>query len=270
MSRATAAVGSALFTNSSIGVGFGTAALGPDGFNVVTMALQEGFRRFDTGEAEWWYDQKQVGQALEAFFATNEACVADASDENVCAGARTCTTEDLRISTKIPPWSLTNQEVVRASAANSRLELVGFCDESILGENGVPGTSRFPLDVYYLHAPACWKDWHPLCNDHPPLMPLRESWLAMEAVVGVDHSAERIGLSNVRPDEILDIIDFVRARQEAGEDDPPPRMPDVVQAFADPIAPADELRQLCLEHGIEFVSYSTVSSLRTNESALSP
>jgi hypothetical protein len=50
-----------LLTSSNSTVGFGTAALGPAGYDVVTMALEEGLRSFDTAEAEWWYDQKQVG-----------------------------------------------------------------------------------------------------------------------------------------------------------------------------------------------------------------
>lgn len=82
----------------------------------------------------------------------------------------------------------------------------------------------------------------------------------MEAAVGIDHSTQRIGLSNVRPDELLDIIAFVRERRAKGEKMPPPRFPDVVQAYADPIRPADELRRLCFQHGIEFVSYSTLGT----------
>jgi diketogulonate reductase-like aldo/keto reductase len=86
----------------------------------------------------------------------------------------------------------------------------------------------------------------------------------MEAVVGLDYSARRIGLSNVYPDDLWDIIDFVRARQEAGQENPPPRLPDAVQAFADPIEPSEELRLICQEHGIEFVSYSTLGTQHRN------
>jgi diketogulonate reductase-like aldo/keto reductase len=58
----------------------------------------------------------------------------------------------------------------------------------------------------------------------------------------------------------LDIIAFVKERQAAGESDAPPRMPDAVQAYADPLKPAKELRRICAEHGIEFVSYSTLGT----------
>ena len=83
----------------------------------------------------------------------------------------------------------------------------------------------------------------------------------MEAVAH-DGNAERIGLSNVWPSQLLDIIQFVRERQkyDDGKGFPPPRMPDVVQAYADPLQPATELRQICKEHGIEFVSYSTLGT----------
>jgi diketogulonate reductase-like aldo/keto reductase len=137
--------------------------------------------------------------------------------------------------------------------------------------------SKMPLDVYYIHAPACWKGWHTQC-DHPPhTMDLRSVWLAMEAVVGLDHSARRIGLSNVRTDELLDIIHFVQERQKeysrasssssstggsnaAAISRPPPRLPDVVQSFADPIEPAIEIRKICAQYQIEFVSYSTLGT----------
>lgn len=39
--------------SSAIGVGFGTAGLGDQGYEVVTMALEAGFRKFDTAEADW-------------------------------------------------------------------------------------------------------------------------------------------------------------------------------------------------------------------------
>ncbi len=81
----------------------------------------------------------------------------------------------------------------------------------------------------------------------------------MEAVAH-DGTANRIGLSNVWPSQLLDIINFVRERQRDGQEFPPPLMPDVVQAYADPFQPATELRQICKEHGIEFVSYSTLGT----------
>jgi 2,5-diketo-D-gluconate reductase B len=37
-------------------------------------------------------------------------------------------------------------------------------------------------------------------------------------------------------------------------------MPDALQAYADPLKPAKELRRICAEHGIEFVSYSTLGT----------
>lgn len=263
--------------NSSVTVGFGTAALGPDAYDVVTMALEEGFRRFDTAEAEWWYDQKQVGRALNDFFAIgpndndndNMEC-SDSADDGALVyagggsggGSRTCASQDLRISSKIPPWSLTGVDTIRSNAAHSRQELLGFCeDEIILNQDGsIAGARPFPLDIYYIHAPTCWKGWHPRCDNHQDLLDLRSSWVAMEAVVGLDYSARRIGLSNIHPNELLDIIDFVRVRQEAGQENPPPRLPDAVQAFADPMEPSEGLRLICQEHGIEFVSYSTLGT----------
>lgn len=250
--------------STAIGVGFGTAGLGNACFDVVGMALEVGFRKFDTAEADWWYDQKSVGNALSHYFLLpteeqDQTCVSS----NVCG--KSCLVENLRVSTKIPPWSLTSYDDIRAHAAASRGELLSFCSDvlipdvdengGIIQEKSIP----YPLDVYYIHAPACWKGWHPRCENPPPILDLRSAWQAMEAVVGLDHSAQRIGLSNVQPEELLDIIHFVQARQQSGVDTAaPPRKPDVVQAYADPVRPADELRRICQEHGIEFVSYSTL------------
>lgn len=232
-------------SNSSIGVGFGTAALGGNTYDVVTMALESGFRKFDTAEAEWWYDQGEVGRSLTDFFTKkNLNC------------------DNLEISTKIPPWSLTSFSDIRLHASNSRQELVGSCEDIYPEESqeGVP----FPLDVYYIHAPQCWKGWHPRCDNPPSTLDLRDAWKAMEAVVGLDYTSKRIGLSNIHPNELLDIIQFVNERIEAGENNPPPRLPDAVQAHSDPIHTSRELRELCLEYNIEFVSYSTLGTQHRN------
>jgi diketogulonate reductase-like aldo/keto reductase len=249
---------------SNATVGFGTAALGDACFDTVLTALQEGFRMFDTAEADWWYNQKEVGRALEEYFTTapDDECVM-VEGTRACGMMQTCAEEDLRISTKIGPWDLVSEEKIRANAAASRKELVGFCEDEQWTVGGQEVSRPFPLDVYLIHAPTCWDGWHPRCKDHPPLLELRQAWLAMEAVVGLDHSSRRIGLSNVHPPQLLDIIQFVQGRQQATSDDPakaPPRMPDVVQNYADPINPAEDVRKICQEHGIEFVSYSTLGT----------
>ena len=52
-----------------IGIGFGTAGLGSTVFDSVTLALEAGFRKFDTAEEhDYWYDQASVGRALSHFF----------------------------------------------------------------------------------------------------------------------------------------------------------------------------------------------------------
>jgi len=201
-----------------------------------------------------WYDQVTVGKALEAFFQdqmSEECQMDDEVFEEYCTN--TCSLEKLEISTKIPPWELTSIDNIRRNAEESRRVLVGFCDDE--------SNYKYRLDVYYIHAPECWEGWHPRCNGVKDTLPLREAWIGMEAVVGQDYNAKRVGLSNVWPNQLRDIIRFVKDRQAtySGEG-PPPRIPDVVQAYADPLHPATELRQVCQEHGIEFVSYSTLGT----------
>jgi diketogulonate reductase-like aldo/keto reductase len=242
----------------AIGVGFGTAGLGGECYNAVLTALDAGFRKFDTAEADWWYDQKAVGKALESFFDPG-----DQDDECLAEECtRTCFSEGLQISTKIPPWSLTSEADIRMHARESRQELVGFCEDVVLADKdgNIVSARPYPLDVYFIHAPKCWANWHPRCKAPPEVLSLRDAWVAMEAVVGLDYSSRRIGLSNVKPHELLDIISFVKERKEAGEDNvqPPPRMPDAVQILADPLMPAKEIRRICKEYGIEFVAFSTL------------
>lgn len=233
-----------------IGVGFGTAGLGHHGYQSITTALETGFRAFDTAEADIWYNQDLVGKSLDAFFHDRIINECQMDDEEYCTN--TCSLENLRISTKIPPWELTRIDNIRNRAESSRKTLVGFCDDE---------TTKYPLDVYYIHAPTCWQGWHPRCNDVKNTLRLRDSWLAMEAVVGEDKNAKRIGLSNVWPDELQDLINFVNERKANYDGEgPPPRMPDVLQAYADPLHPARELRSICKEYGIEFVSYSTLGT----------
>ncbi len=127
-------------------VGFGTAGLGHLTHEAVTSALEQGFRSFDTAEADMWYDQKTVGKAFAAYFdPVIDSCqnmVED--DEAFCSTI--CRSQNLAVSTKIPPWELSSFENIRSRAKSSREELVGFCDDG-----------NYPLDVYYIHAPACWK-----------------------------------------------------------------------------------------------------------------
>jgi diketogulonate reductase-like aldo/keto reductase len=293
-------------TSAAIGLGFGTAALGSRCHEVVLLALQAGFRSFDTAEEnQWWYNQKAVGTALREFYylgadgsdiVTDDECVTgmmidetsgncNSNPEKVCGNGMRKSCTDLRISTKIPPWELMSSNHIRSNAANSRRELVGFCDEQmkntpvahaefqlIRDMMQVNELEHFPLDVYYIHAPKCWDGWHTRCDNPPPTLDLRSAWTALEAVIGIDHSARRIGLSNVSPTELLDIIEFVRSRQtkELAPGQAPPRIPDAVQAFADPIHPAEELRRICREHGIEFVSYSTLGTQHRSSTSGNP
>ena len=167
----------------------------------------------------------------------------------------------------------------------------GFCDPVLLSQASNPFVPAhdaheqnqkqqfipYPLDVYYIHAPKCWEGWHPNCEGlaYDDTLNLREAWLTMEAVVGLDHSAARIGLSNVDAAELLDIIEFVKERQQNQAEKqqkqyPPPRTPDVVQIYADPLEPAIELQKICKQHDIEFVSYSTLGTQHMRRSEKNP
>lgn len=248
-----------------IGIGFGTAGLGSTVFESVTLALEAGFRKFDTAEEhDYWYDQASVGRALSHFFLPEltQECVVDR--ENVSCQSF-CARKGLQISTKIPPWELTSAENIRKQAAESRKTLVGFCDDYEVQDTSFDHEVEYPLDVYYIHAPRCWNGWHTRCDGITDTLSLREAWLGME-MVAFDQNAKRIGLSNIWPSDLRDIIHFVEERQENiklhGDDtnSPPPRLPDVLQIYADPIHPSDELRKLCEDYGIEFVSYSTLGT----------
>lgn len=79
-------------------------------------------------------------------------CSEDSEGETVCTTAVDCTDiQDLYISTKIPPWSLTSISDIRAHADASRRELLGFCEDVSFGEGINEIVLPFPLDVYYIH-----------------------------------------------------------------------------------------------------------------------
>lgn len=277
-----------------VGVGFGTAGLGTSHSSyAIEHAIKNGFRTFDTAEeSDYWYRQDILGSTLESMFrdvAENGCENSNASNEHVCSTSDSlswsCLEEGLHISTKIPPWELTSVQNIRTRALKSRETLVGFCPDVITAaldyqsESTYVEPAPYPLDIYYIHAPKCWDGWHVRCNDISPndLLPLREAWTAMEEVVYFDRSATRIGLSNVNEYELLDIIKFVQQRQNQrqwksntfdqnydDEDEAPPRMPDVLQSYADPLHPATSLRNLCQKHNIEFVAYSTLGTQHWN------
>ena len=122
-------------------IGFGTAALGSQCAAVVTMALEAGFRTFDTAEAPYWYDQTAVGGALHSFLTLLPEC------EDIPTA---CVEEGLMISTKIPPWELTSAENIRFQAKQSQETLLGFCSTDY---DDTSNTQRkYPLDVYFIHA----------------------------------------------------------------------------------------------------------------------
>jgi len=271
-----------------VNVGFGTAGLGTTHNSfIIEEALKNGFRKFDTAEeSDYWYNQDILGSTLESIFgeaAENGCDDANTADEHVCSSSDSlswsCLEEGLHISTKIPPWELTSVKNIRTRAIKSRETLVGFCPDVITApldnqsESAFIEPVPFPMDIYYIHAPRCWDGWHTRCNGIGPndLLPLREAWKAMEEVLYLDRSATRIGLSNVHEHELLDIIKFVQRRQnqrrwnsdarnDNGEIEAPPRMPDVLQSYADPLRPATRLRNICEKHNIEFVAYSTLGT----------
>lgn len=290
--------------NQKIHIGFGTAALGDNVHNTIIIALQYGFRIFDTAEADWWYNQKAVGIALKEYFTTGEFhnqqqqkqhrqneetmnCVNDDDDNNdkschanshdivvpsSTESSSICEKENLLISTKIGPWDLMSEEKIRSNAANSRQELLGFCDND-------NNDNKYPLDIYYIHAPTCWNGWHSRCNGikSTDLLSLRNIWLAMEKIISIDKNTKRIGLSNISPNELLDIILFVHERQKqnnnmisSDDSNSIPRIPDVVQAYSDPIHPNHELRIICIQNNIEFVSYSTLGTQHQMKNGVNP
>ena len=85
----------------------------------------------------------------------DDECVA-----NECS--RTCASEGLEISTKIPPWSLTSEDNIRANAKESREELVGFCEDQVLADEygNIVEARPYPLDVYYIHGKTCLLSIH--------------------------------------------------------------------------------------------------------------
>ena len=280
-----------------IGIGFGTAGLGKGSstYFAITEAFHNGFRKFDTAEeSDYWYDPQTVGTTLESLIDlewmnantdtntdtdTNKIKKKDENNDekdtcNQSNQNNPCWKERLQVSTKIPPWELTTAANIRSRAKASRDQLVGFCPDL---HNGSGLSIPYPLDIYYIHAPSCWDNWHTRCHGigDDDTMSLKEVWRAMEEIVFVDKVALRIGLSNVNEYELLDLIHDVENRMRLYEKEhtsnirrhnahyytpTPPRMPDVLQSYADPLHPATKLRAICKQYNIEFVAYSTLGT----------
>lgn len=78
-------------------------------------------------------------------------------------------------------------------------------------------------------------------------------------------------MSNVWPSQLQEIINFVEERLKRYDGKgPAPRLPDVIQAYADPLRPAKELRRMCEDYDIEFVSYSTLGTQHAMKNGYNP
>ena len=137
----TATATATIESNVTFGTAGGSSAASKS--NSVFTALSHGFRRIDTAmESQFWYNSTAVGEGLRRF------CTSRKDDATLL---RDCM-DDIHVTTKLPPWELT-------ANVSRVMEVVLKEKEEIFGANNTSSK----LGAVLIHAPECWKGWHPNC-----------------------------------------------------------------------------------------------------------
>ncbi|CAN0050123.1 unnamed protein product, partial [Choristocarpus tenellus] len=98
-------------------IGFGTAGLGGTTESAVSLALEVGYRHFDTAQAWEWYRENDVGQALE-----KAGIDWDGKESNGKGRQEKVSRGDIHVTTKLHPRDH-GREQARKRVEESRLNL---------------------------------------------------------------------------------------------------------------------------------------------------
>lgn len=155
-------------------IGFGTAGMrGEATKRAVSVALEVGFRHFDGAEADEWYDDAALGEALRA-----------------AVDAGRVAREDLFVTSKVHPKNLGTQRTRSAVAAMLQRLRVDY------------------LDLVLLHFPSCGP-WIPACRDIAVQGTWQASWRVLEDL-HEEGIVRAIGVSNFDAAELQRAISWAR------------------------------------------------------------
>lgn len=154
-------------------LGFGTAALGAHGVQSICHALNGGYRLFDSAQAKEWYQEADMGRAIQDCWAVKNL-------------------DDILIVTKIHP---------RSFPYDTMLKDIKASQEYFYGTNRT-------LDVVLLHAPYCW--WHE-CTDQDRNNSWIDAWKNLEKIqeLGLVHA---IGVSNFNFPQLEELLEIANKR----------------------------------------------------------
>jgi len=157
-------------------LGFGTAGLGENTYRCVRQAIAAGFRHFDSAQADEWYQEAQVGSAI---------------NDEILEG--TLTRGDLFVVTKVHPRNFRKEKLLNAfetSLKNLRSEYV---------------------DLILLHYAGCWPD-----GTGPGFCPENSgswfvAWDALEELYQ-QGKVKAIGVSNFEVDQLDQLWDYSKTK----------------------------------------------------------
>ncbi len=148
-------------------IGLGTAGLQANTQSAVIQSLDYGVRLIDTAQAQEWYNEYEVGQAISRY----------ETDNNLSP-------EDILIVTKVHPRSF-GYEAMDQKLAESRQLL-----------------NRSSLDVVLLHSPDCWPGH---CTKEEQAVTWQSGWRHLEQLRD-KHNIRAIGVSNFDVDRLEELV----------------------------------------------------------------
>lgn len=148
-------------------IGLGTAGLGHVTSSIVGKALNYNVKVIDTAQAEEWYNETAVGEALSTW--------TKASGNNV---------DDVVVVNKIHPRSFRYDKM----------------EEKI--KESISNLGKSALDVVLLHSPRCW-DGH--CTEEELSISWRVGWKNLEKLQ-VKYGIREIGVSNFDYQELEELV----------------------------------------------------------------
>lgn len=206
-------------------VGFGTAALNKRSHaELISTAIEAGFRHFDGAEAREWYDDPLLGDSVERFLSSAETQKQETS---------TLSREDLFLVTKILPRNYGPKATV----------------ESL--EAALNNFKTTYLDLVLLHFPFCFSQICRMKEDGSGEYAVEGDWVDAYKVL-VDYLEQgklrSIGVSNFD-------LRLLMSLAEKGLPNP-----HVVQNWMDIYHQDKEVRQHCHEHHIIYTAYSLLGT----------
>ena len=162
-------------------LGLGTAALGGDlTYNIVVSAIEQGIRMIDTAQAKEWYDEKEVGKALQYIHSENKLLKQS----------------HIITVTKVHPRDFELNKMrnaVHLSLSNLKHTI---------------NTTITSLDIVLLHSPYCWQGH---CTQEEERVTWQTGWRNLE-ILKKEGLIDHIGVSNFDVRLLGELLSFTDSK----------------------------------------------------------